>query len=152
MAWAAPRSWSPGELVTAALMNAHVRDNMNALAGKAIVISIGSPGAGVIATGVKAYVEIPVSMKITGWTLLADASGSIVIDVWKDTYANFPPVVGDSIAGSEKPTLSSQQKNQDLALSMWSTVNIDAGDILAFNVSSATTVQQVTLTLRGEPR
>lgn len=151
MAWSAPRTWSPGELVTAALMNAHVRDNMNALAGKAIVVSIGGPGSGVISTGVKAYVEIPVSMKITGWTLLADASGSIVIDIWKDTYGNFPPVVGDSIAGSEKPTLSSVQKNQDLSLTTWSQ-NIDAGDILAFNVASATTVQQVTLTLRGEPR
>lgn len=31
MAWTAPRTWSPGETVTAALMNAHVRDNMNVL-------------------------------------------------------------------------------------------------------------------------
>lgn len=31
MAWTTPRTWSPGETVTAALMNAHVRDNMNVL-------------------------------------------------------------------------------------------------------------------------
>lgn len=31
MAWSAPRTWSPGETVTAALMNAHVRDNLNVL-------------------------------------------------------------------------------------------------------------------------
>ena len=92
-----------------------------------------------------------VSMKITGWTLLADQSGSIVIDVWKDSYGNFPPTVADTIAGTEKPTLSSEQKNQDLSLSTW-TQDIDAGDVLAFNVDSATTVEQVTLTLRGEPR
>lgn len=29
MAWSSPRTWSPGELVTASLMNAHVRDNLN---------------------------------------------------------------------------------------------------------------------------
>ena len=31
MAWTTPRTWSPGETVTAALMNAHVRDNLNVL-------------------------------------------------------------------------------------------------------------------------
>jgi hypothetical protein len=31
MAWATPRTWNPGEVVTAALMNQHVRDNMNIL-------------------------------------------------------------------------------------------------------------------------
>ena len=31
MAWVAPRTWIPGETVTASLMNAHVRDDMNVL-------------------------------------------------------------------------------------------------------------------------
>jgi hypothetical protein len=31
MAWNTPRTWSPGETVTAALMNAHLRDNLNVL-------------------------------------------------------------------------------------------------------------------------
>jgi hypothetical protein len=131
-------------------MNSHVRDNLNALASKAIVIGIGAPGAE-ITTGLKAYVEIPVSMKITGWTLVADQSGDIVIDVWKDSYANFPPTVADTIAGSEKPSLSSEQAAQDLNLTTW-TQDVDAGDVLAFNVDSASTVEQATLTLRGEPR
>ncbi len=30
MAWAVPRTWSAGELVTASIMNQHVRDNFNA--------------------------------------------------------------------------------------------------------------------------
>lgn len=152
MAWTTPRTWSAGETVTATIMNTHVRDNLNALANKAIVISIGDVTGGTISTGVKLYVEVPVPLKIKGWTLLADASGSIVIDVWKDTYANFPPTNADSIAGSEKPTLSSQQKNQDIALSTWTTTDIDVGDVLAFEVESATTVKQVTLTIRCDPR
>jgi hypothetical protein len=150
MAWSPPRTWSPGETVTASLMNAHVRDNLNALNSKAIVVVIGDPTGPVISTGVKVYIEIPMKLKVTGWTILANQSGSIVVDVWKDTYANFPPTAADSIAGSEKPTLSSQQKNQDLALTTWSTTTIDAGDVLAFNVDSVSGVKQVVVTLRVE--
>jgi hypothetical protein len=32
MTWTAPRTWVAGETVTAAIMNTHVRDNLNALA------------------------------------------------------------------------------------------------------------------------
>jgi len=105
-------------------------------------------GSTAIGTGVMGDLEIPFGMTITGWTILADQSGSIVVDVWKDTYANFPPTVADSIAGSEKPTLSTATKNQDLALSTWTT-SVTAGDILRFNVDSASTVTRVTLSIRG---
>lgn len=152
MPWTPPRTWSPGEKVTAALMNTHLRDNLNALAPKGIVVGFGDPSGPVISTGVKMYVAVPAALKIKGWTLLANASGSIVIDVWKDTYANFPPTDADRIAGTEKPTLSSQQKNQDLSLTTWSTTDIDVGDVLAFEVESAATVKQVTLTLHCDPR
>lgn len=101
-----------------------------------------------ITTGIKGYIEIPFSGTFEGWTIVADLSGSIVVDVWKDTYVNFPPTVADSITGSEKPTLASAQKNQDLSLTTWTT-SFSAGDILAFNVDSATTVTKVTVSLRA---
>lgn len=34
--WTAPRTWSAGELVTAAMLNAHVRDNLEWLKGRPI--------------------------------------------------------------------------------------------------------------------
>lgn len=37
MAWTTPRTWTPGELVTALMMNQHVRDNLNDLNGRAAV-------------------------------------------------------------------------------------------------------------------
>jgi hypothetical protein len=111
-----------------------------------ISIVIGD-GVNTITTGVKGYLPVDFAATITQWTLVADASGSIVIDVYKDTYANYPPTVADTIAGSEKPTLSSVQKNQDTSLSTWTTA-IAAGDILGFNVDSITTCKQVTLTLK----
>ena len=104
-------------------------------------------GGSAITTGVKGYVEIPYNGVITSWTLTSDVSGSCVIDVWKDTYANYPPTIADTIAGSEKPTLSSSNKNQDNSLSTWTT-NVNAGDIIAFNVDSASTVTRLNLSIK----
>jgi hypothetical protein len=104
-------------------------------------------GGSAITTGVKGYVEIPYSGTITGWTILGDVSGSCVIDIWKDTFVNFPPTVADTIAGSEKPTLSSAVSNRDLNLTTWTT-SVTAGDIIAFNVDSASTVTRVNLTIK----
>jgi len=105
-------------------------------------------GGSAITTGLKGYIEVPYDMTITGWTILADTSGSIVVDVWKDTYANYPPTVADTIAGTEKPTISASTKGQDLTLSSWTT-SVTAGDIIAFNVDSAATVTRVQVIIRG---
>jgi hypothetical protein len=84
------------------------------------------------------YVEVPFACTITAWRIVADVSGSAVVDVWKDSYTNFPPVVGDSIAASAKPTLSSAQKNEDTTLTGWTT-SVTAGDWIAFKLESMTT-------------
>ena len=105
-------------------------------------------GGSAITTGTKTDAIIPFNMTISSWTLIADQVGSIVIDVWKDNYSTYPPTVLDSIAGSEKPTLSSAIKNQDTNLTTWTTA-ITAGDIVRFNVDSASTVTKVTLTING---
>lgn len=117
--------------------------------GKAFTINFIIDGGGTaLTTGVKGFVEIPYALTITGWQIFADQVGSIVVDVWKDTYTNFPPTGSDSIAGSEKPTLSSAQSNQDLSLSTWTTL-ASAGDVLAFNVDSISTVTRVTVSILG---
>lgn len=104
-------------------------------------------GGSAITTGIKGYVECPFAGTVVSATLVADQSGSIVIDVWKDTYANFPPDNSDSITSATPPTLSAAQKSQDTTLSSWVT-SVAAGDIFGFNVDSATTVTRVTLTLK----
>lgn len=104
-------------------------------------------GGSAITTGVKGDIMIPFNCTVLGWDIVADQSGSIVVDVWKDTYANFAPTVADTITGTEKPTLSSAVKNQDIALSTWTTA-LTRNDWLRFNVDSASTVTRVTLALR----
>lgn len=107
-------------------------------------------GGSAITTGVKGYVEVPFAGTITAVTLLstdaAVTSGSIVVDIWKDTYTNYPPVVGDSITASAKPTLSSATKSRDTTLTGWTTA-IAAGDVLGFSVTSVTTLTKVALSL-----
>jgi hypothetical protein len=105
--------------------------------GETRVMTFGMNGT--LTTGVKRRLTVPFNCTITGWRLTADAVGSIVIDVWKDTYANFPPVVGDTITGSEKPTLSSAQNNEDTTLTTWTT-SVAAGDVLVFNIDSVSTI------------
>jgi hypothetical protein len=115
--------------------------------GAAFGISI--DGGGVeITTGIKNDIIVPFGMTITGWWLTADQVGNIVIDVWKDTYGNYPPTGADSIAGTEKPTLVGSNKAQDLSLSTWTTA-VSAGDVLRFNVESVSSIQRVTLVLQG---
>lgn len=104
-------------------------------------------GGSVITTGLKGFLRVPVACTIVAATVLADQSGSIVIDVWKDTYANYPPTVGDTITASAKPTLSTAQKSEDTTLTGW-TVSCAAGDVLGFNVDSVAMVQRVHLFLK----
>lgn len=106
-------------------------------------------GTNVITTGRKAGIQIPFDCVITGWSIFEDTatSSSVVVDVWKDTYANFPPVVGDTIAASAKPTLSSATKNQDNTLTGWTTA-VTAGDCIVPNVDSATAAKRVVVVLR----
>jgi hypothetical protein len=105
-------------------------------------------GGGVaITTGIKGDLEIPFNCTIVSATLLADQSGSIVVNVWKDSFANYPPVVGDKITASAPPTITATTKSQDTTLTGWTT-SISAGDTLRYNVDSVSTIQRVTLSLK----
>ena len=111
-------------------------------------------GAGAaIGTGVKGYLVVDVAMTINQVTLLGDQSGSITIDIWLCTYAQFDagathPVVGDSITSGAVPAISSATKYQDSTLTGWNT-SIPAGSVLAFNVKvAAASITRVTLALK----
>ena len=108
-------------------------------------------GGSAITTGQKGHLEIPFACTLTAWTLMANVAGAIVIDIWKDTYANFPPTNADAMPGAGKePTIATtNQRAQDTDISDWTTVAIAAGDILAFNVDSCTTITRVTLSLQA---
>lgn len=130
--------------------------NIEYVIGNGVVV----PTTGVSLTGV----EIPWPGRIDRWTLEADATGSIVIDIWKDIFSNYPPTVADTIITSGKPTLSSVRKNSGYIwtgsgtpASQWPGAVLvgpkapdDANNEgrLLFNIDSVATVKQVMLSLR----
>jgi hypothetical protein len=103
-------------------------------------------GGSAITTGVKLDVEVPYAMQLVSWTLLADQAGAIKIDVWRDTYANYPPTDADSLTNAHEPEIAaSGAKAQDTDLSDWTDTTLDAGDTLRLNVDSCTTIQRASL-------
>lgn len=103
-------------------------------------------GGSVLTTGVKLDLQIPYSCTITQVDALADQSGSIVVDIWKDSYANYPPTDADSITASAPVTITATVKSSDATLTGWTT-SITAGDTLRFNIDSVSTVQRLEILL-----
>jgi len=114
--------------------------------GKSSIVYVIDGGGEAISTGIKGDIKVPFNGQITSCYLLADQSGSIVVDLWKDIYTNFPPTDADSITSSAVPTISSTTKDEDTSLTGW-TKTITAGDIIRFNVDSCTTIERCTVIL-----
>ena len=140
----------PGQVIKSATWNTVFGDISTALTdigqGTAIEWTIRDSFQLAITTGVKVYLEIPLALTINSWKILADVSGSVVIDIWVAPFASFPPTVANTIVASAPPTLTSAQSAASSTLTGWTTT-IAKGSILAFNVNSASTVNQVTISL-----
>jgi len=104
-------------------------------------------GGAAIATGIKGDIEIPFACTINQVTLLADQSTTTTIDIWVDSYANFPPTDADSITAAAVPGIVAGLKDQDATLTGWTT-SVTAGDILRFNVDANDNAERVTLSLK----
>jgi hypothetical protein len=102
-------------------------------------------GANVITVNDKRRFSLPVAHTLVRWRILSSISGSIVFDVWRDTFANYPPTVADTISTS-KPTLSAATSAEDSTITDWTEVGA-AGDVYIINVDSVTSCVDVTLEL-----
>ena len=116
--------------------------HQNVPAGLTVVLDGG--GQAITTSQPKPLIRVPYACTVTAWHLNADQSGSIVVDVQR--AASGMPTSFSSIAGTEKPTLSSQQSAGDTNLTTWTT-SLNAGDWLRFVVESAATVQLVAVAL-----
>lgn len=94
-------------------------------------------GGSVPTSGSMGYFIAPQDGVITGWTMIADISGSSVIDIKR---------LGTSLAGSELPTISSSISGRDLSLTTWTT-NISANDILEFVLMSCSESTRINLSI-----
>jgi hypothetical protein len=109
-------------------------------------------GSATLVTGIRPVVRLPRNCTVTAARAYADQNGSIQIDVLRTTHSDYDmpsthPVAGDSIIGAGTDiTISSADKYEDTSLD-WDDVTLQAGDLIAFNVISATTIRKVTISL-----
>jgi len=106
-------------------------------------------GGAVLTAGAKVWFPIDFACTIKAMRMAADQVGSIIVDIWKDTYANLLPTVADTITASAKPELDGAQKSEDKTLTGW-TKTINKGDWLLFYIDSCTTITQCAINLEVE--
>ena len=115
-------------------------------AGSASVVFDGA--GGVITSGTTAYAQVLYNGTIKSWTIAGNVSGSCTVTVFKDTYANFPPIISSDNVFTVQPVLATQQKNQNLApVFVGSQATVVAGDWIGFTISGITTLAWVNLTI-----
>lgn len=126
----------PGSGSEAAIVKAAIRTQQ-------IGVTIDGGGA-VLTTGPKGFKSFMVAGTIIRWRLLADQAGSVEFDVFKDAYAGWPPTT--SIVAAAPPEIVADSTAEDTTLTGWDTT-VNAGDVFAFEIISASGIQRVTLEL-----
>ena len=90
----------------------------------------------VVVTGEKdGHIDIEVTGTITKVQMFSDIAATAVVDIWKDTFGNYPPTVADSIVAAAKPSLAAGVTSEDTTLTGWTTA-VTEGDKLKYNVDS----------------
>jgi hypothetical protein len=103
-------------------------------------------GTNTITTGIKHGIKVPFSGVWVTWEIgVVVTNGTITFDIWKDTYANFPPADADSICGAALPTIAVSGAKATGDASAWTAVT--SGDWIFINVDAVATIKQCTLVL-----
>lgn len=105
-------------------------------------------GGSAIAAGQEFTMRVEHGVTFDSWYMMADQTGSIQIDVWVDTWANYPPTNVDTITGAGTPNIVADDNNSAVTLFGWSPTILD-GDVMTFHVDSCSTIERCTLILVG---
>jgi hypothetical protein len=154
--WNGSQQCGSGDIVAGFVYRATPLTALNSGAGGFVVDAIGVnnniatvafviDGSGVaITTGAKGSFPIPFGCAISSWSIDADQSGSISIDILRANNAH--PTTSIVGAGT-KPNLTAQQFNGLQTPSGWTSTAIVPNDWLLFSVSTVATVNRVTISL-----
>lgn len=103
-------------------------------------------GASVLTAGIDVLQPVRYSATIVDVVVVGKpAGGSVVIDVSKCTFADYPTFV--SIVAAAPPTITASDKSEDTTLTGW-TREIVAGDIVRFTLTSVSVFTQVAIALK----
>lgn len=104
-------------------------------------------GAAPLTTNMMDDIVIPFDMEIIEWSLLLNDAATVSIDLWQDTYANYPPVNADSITNSNNPATSGTDKEQGDTTG-WTTGQLNEGSVLRAVIETTSVATRAVLTLR----
>ena len=99
MAWTTPRTWVPGEMVTASMLNIHLRDNMNALnpvlgSWTPILTADGGASGQTYSSQVGSYYKVG-KLVVATFGMVLTAKGTLTGNLQLSGY----PFAGDGNAG-----------------------------------------------------
>lgn len=160
MAWTAPRTWVAAEVVTAALLNTHLRDNLNAVnntlfipASALLGVPVGTPSLSVLVTNIGPawLLDAATDEEVAGWSifppgwLTADfvvwwtntgaGSGDVRFDLTYKVAADAGAINSGSTTTSSTVTAPAQYVTKRTALA--SGVTVAAGSVVSLNVNRA---------------
>ena len=101
-------------------------------------------GGQVIPANAEYFFHIDYAGEFQAWTGLTDVQGSIQVDIYKETYAEYPKSVPVSICAAALPTITNAKKGQDNTLTGW-TKKCVAGEVFRIKVISCETIKRFTL-------
>jgi len=100
---------------------------------------------GQIAAPVSQTIEIASKSQITSIVVLTEAmQGSCVIDLWKTAKPTIPSA-GNSICGSNKPTITNGTTLFSTNFTGWTTTTFNPGDLVTFRLQSVTAFSKVAI-------
>src|SRR5215469_4716294 len=139
--WGGAMALGAGDLVSGSIYKVTFLTALNAGAGGFVLDAVGvnnnlvglpfiiDGGGSTITTGAKGSIlPIPWAATINQWSVIADQSGSITIDILR---LNNGVPVSSIVGGGTKPTLSSSQFNGQQTPSGWTSTALVAGDVLS---------------------
>jgi len=100
-----------------------------------------------LSNGIKGTLWFDYGFTITDWIVLADQDGSVELDIWKSTYASYPPTALNSIVGNNPPFISSAQKGRAINMTGWGTT-VAAGSALTYYVTECSSITRCTVILK----
>lgn len=105
---------------------------------------------GEILAPVKATTEIPGKCQILSYNIITQGgTGSCVIDIWKRQKPTLP-TAAQSICGSNKPTITNAVSLFSANFAGWTTIVLQAGDLVTFNLESNSFFNTVAIQLMVE--
>ncbi|NBP03311.1 MAG: hypothetical protein EBU90_25140, partial [Proteobacteria bacterium] len=105
-------------------------------------------GGSTISTGLRGSVEIPFNCNVVSWTVLADQSGTLAMNVYNENYNTWGPTLprtNEINFGVPISITSSASKNNYTLITQSS---IAASNLLSYNVQSVSAITRVSVCLK----